>query len=185
MNKKWMATCGLLALFAMGCAEDSADAPPVAGDGHDHDHDHDHGHGHDHPESFKAAVEKASMLRDKIRDGFANEDPDAAHGPLHDVGDVLGSIAAMAEKEGLEGETLTGVRDAVETLKESFGSVDKMMHGGEGSEYSEVSADVDAAMATLVAAAAGAEDHDHDHGHEEGHDDHEGHDHDEDGHEEK
>lgn len=172
MNKKWMATCGLLALFAMGCADDPADTPPVVEEGHNH------GEGHHHAETFPEAVAEMVALRNTIRDGFANEDPDAAHGPLHDVGHVLVEVEAMAEKEGLDAETLTGVRDAVETLKESFASVDKMMHGGEGSEYSEVSADVDAAMAVLVA-ASGADEDGHAEGGHEAHEAHEGHDGDE------
>lgn len=181
MSRNLTAAFGLMALFVLGCADetDTPDGtPPVMSDGHDHDG------GHGHPESFKAAVENMVSMRNTIRDGFAAEDPDAAHGPLHSVGHALVDVEALAEKESLEAETLTGVRDAVEVLKEKFASVDKMMHGGEGSEYSEVSADIDAAMATLIAASGASEDG-HDHG-EEGHDDHEdhedGHDHGEEGH---
>ena len=178
MSRNLTAAFGLMALFVLGCADESDTpdgTPPVMSDGHEHDG------GHGHPESFKAAVEKMVGMRNTIRDGFAAEDPDAAHGPLHSVGHVLVEVEALAEKESLEAETLTGVRDAVEVLKEKFASVDKMMHGGEGSEYSEVSADIDAAMETLIAASGASEE-----GHAEGHDDHEdhedGHDHGEEGH---
>lgn len=174
------AACGLAALMTIGCQEESdTGIPPVMKNAHDH------GDGHDHAETLVEAVEEMVGMRNVIRDGFAKDDPDAAHGPLHDVGHVLGEVEELAEKEKLDAEQLNAVRDAVEELKEAFGSVDKMMHGGEGSKYSEVAAKVDAAIAVLVkvsganpegAAHEGHDEHkDHDDDHAEGHEDHDKH----------
>ena len=170
-----IAACGLAALLAIGCQEEPVAGIPAVMKGED-------SHAHDHAETLVEAVEEMVGMRNVIRDGFAKDDTDAAHGPLHDVGHVLGEVEELAEKEKLEAEQLNAVRDAVEELKEAFGSVDKMLHGGEGSEYSEVAAKVDAAIAVLVKVsganpegAAHKEHEGHDDDHAEGHEDHDKH----------
>lgn len=179
------AMCGFAALLAIGCQEEPDSGIPAVMKGEE-------AHaGHAHAETLVEAVEEMVGMRNVIRDGFAKDDADAAHGPLHEVGHVLGEVEELAEKEELEVAQLNSVRDAVEELKEAFGSVDKMMHGGEGSEYSEVADKVDAAIAVLVkvsganpegAAHEGHDDHEgheehegHDEDHAEGHEDHDKH----------
>lgn len=190
MNRKLMALCGLAAIFTIGCEDESATdgSPAVMDAGHDHED------AHAHAATLKEAVEELVGMRNAIRDGFAKDDADAAHGPLHDIVHIYGEIENFAEAD-LEADKLNAVRDAVETLKESLGAVDKMMHGGEGSEYSEVAEKVDAAVAVLVeASGADAAGHAHEGGHEEhgedghkhdedgeGHHEEDGHEHDEDG----
>jgi len=153
-----------LTLMASGCGEPAGPQMPVMKDAHDHDH----AHGHDHPETFVGVVEELVELRNAIRDGFKADDADAAHGPLHEVGEMLAEVLPTAEKEGLDAEMLKTVNDAVKSLTEAFTAVDTMMHGGEGSEYKDVSEKVDAAIAVLVATSgASADGHHADHGHAE------------------
>ena len=88
-------------------------------------------------------------LRDQIRDGFANGDVDAAHGPLHDVGDRLETLSAVAGQSGLSAEDKDAVEDCVNTLFAAFGEVDKTLHGQEGSTYEEEAATIDEALEKL------------------------------------
>ena len=171
-----------LSLFALaGCNTAEDQNVPIAADASEVD-DHGHGHGeggHEHAESYGEAVEELAELRDTVRDAFAEEDMDTAHGPLHDVGHILEEVSELAGKELTE-EQQAAVKSSVDKLFDLFGSVDKMMHGQEGSEYSEVSDDIDAAIATLSGFASESAEHDEDgeHHHEEGDDDEheEGHD---------
>ena len=161
---------GLLVLVGCNTAEDqNAPIPADASQVDEHGHAHGEG-GHEHAESLGEAVEELTELRNTVRDAFAAEDPDTAHGPLHDVGHILEEVSEMAEKEELSEEQLASVKSAVDKLFDSFGAVDKMMHGEEGSEYSEVSGDIDAAIATLTEIASESS-HDDEHHHEEGDDD--------------
>lgn len=161
-----------LTLMVSGCGEPAGPKMPVMKDAHD-DHDHDHAHGHDHPETFVGVVEELVELRNAIRDGFKADDADAAHGPLHEVGEMLAEVLPTAEKEGLDAGKLKTVNDAVKSLTEAFTAVDTMMHGGEGSEYKDVSDKVDAAIAVLVATSGASADGHHEEDHaEEGHADH-------------
>ncbi|MCA9051593.1 MAG: hypothetical protein KDA89_22800 [Planctomycetaceae bacterium] len=150
-----------------GCASES-EAPPIPAVMHDHDdHGHDHeDHSHDHPETFAEAVSQLTAMRNTIRDGFANNDEDAAHEPLHDVGHLLEDLEGLAEKESLTDEQKAALKSSVETLFNAFGDVDKTLHGGEGATYSEVSEKIDAALKTIsdmVKPGDAHHDDDHDH----------------------
>lgn len=99
--------------------------------------------------SLSAAVTEALELRNTIRDGFANGDVDAAHGPLHEIGHCLLTIPPAAEEE-LSAEDAAVVSETIETLMDAFGEVDKTLHGGEGSTYEEEAKTIDAAFTTLT-----------------------------------
>ena len=165
-----------LAFFVIaGCNTGENQNKPIVADASqvdEHGHDHHGEGGHDHAESFGEAVEELAELRDTVRDAFAAEDLDTAHGPLHDVGHLLDEVSELAGKEELTEEQQTAVKSSVDKLFDLFGSVDKMMHGQEGSEYSEVSDDIDAAIATLSELASSTSHHDEDgeHHHEDGDD---------------
>lgn len=122
----------------------------------DGEHDHAHGEEHHHAETLAEAITELTSMRDVIRDAFAKNDTETAHGPLHDVGHVLELIPGLAEKQGLSGDALTTIRTSTEQLFEAFGAVDKTLHGEEGSTYSEESAKIDAALQALTAAAGTA-----------------------------
>lgn len=134
-----------LAAFVVGCSEEPDSTPPIAVmDTHD-----EHAHEHDHPETIAEAVLELTALWDSIRGGFENNDEEAAHGPLHDVGHVLEKVVGLAEEEGISGEQLVAVTDAKESLLDAFGEIDKKLHGGEGATYDEVSGKIDAALKKL------------------------------------
>jgi hypothetical protein len=152
-----------LVLFCFaGCNSGTEEGTPIKADADHHDHDHDHGehddHGHKHAESFAEAVEELVELRNTVRDAFASNDSEAAHGPLHDVGHLLEEVSELAGKEELSAEQMATVKSSVEALFEGFGAVDKKMHDAtKGSEYSEVAEKIDAAVASLTAIVAPAE----------------------------
>lgn len=155
-----------------GCASES-DVPPGPAVMVDDHHDHDHGHGHDedhhHPETFAAAVAELTEMRNTIRDGFAKNDEEAAHGPLHEIGHLLETLEELGKKQGIAGDDLAALKTNVETLFNAFGDVDKTLHGGEGSTYSEVSEKIDAALAAITAMVKEDAHADHDHDHDKEH----------------
>jgi hypothetical protein len=105
--------------------------------------------GEKHAETYAEAVAELDGLATSIKDAFTANDEDKAHGPLHDVGHILGEIPALADKESISDEDKTAIKSAVEDLFESFGKLDDKMHGGEGATYEEVAGKIDQAMATL------------------------------------
>lgn len=145
MRHSWFWTLTLSLLVGSGCGETAKNAPATSSQNHGHDHaEHDHG-----PESLKDALAELTSLRNTIRDSFAKNDQDAAHGPLHEVGAILEAIPELAKKESVSAENQAAIETAVKTLMDAFGNVDKTMHGQEGSTYSEESATIDATLATL------------------------------------
>lgn len=138
-------------LFA-GCADEAARQDKnAAGQGASID-DHGHGHNHDHdhaPTTVREALAALTALRNTTRDAFAANDMDAAHDPLHEVGNVLTAIPELAKKENVDPEQQPAIQKAVDTLLDAFGRVDKTMHGQEGSTYAEESATIDAALLEL------------------------------------
>lgn len=136
----------LLVLILPGCTRESSQTAPVvsqepaqpAGETQ---------------KTFVESVTQVVELRNRIRDGFAADDIDAAHDPLHEVGDVLSSLAAVAENDNISGESLETVKTSVNTLMDAFGAVDKVLHGGEGSTYEEEADTIDAALKQLAEVA--------------------------------
>jgi len=142
-----IAVSGWLALVA-GCAPKAApEAKDHAADTHAEEHDHEHEE--HHFESYDEAVKELAAMRDKIRDAFAKEDVDTAHGPLHEVGHILEHLPELAEKAGHPKEVLDSVTEHSDKLFDLFDKVDRKLHGETGAAYDEVAADVDAALAKL------------------------------------
>lgn len=106
--------------------------------------------------SLNEAVAKIIELRNQIRDGFAAEDVDAAHGPLHEVGDVLTSLEQISGNSELTDEQQATLSTATEDLLDAFGAVDKTLHGGDGSTYEEEAQKIDSAI-LILAQIAGVE----------------------------
>lgn len=153
--KTFLVLGGVL-IFA-GCpgSDTSPDDAVESADGdhsHDHDHDHDHGDDEPHPETYAEAVEQLVSIDKTIRDAFAADDADTAHGPLHDIGHLLEEVAALAAKEPMSEEQRADVQQAVDSLFDLYGAVDDTMHGREGKSYDEVSTEIDAALKTLQSA---------------------------------
>ncbi|WP_182868306.1 hypothetical protein [Stieleria mannarensis] len=121
-------------------------------EGHDHGDDHADDHSHDF-ESLAEALEEIESLRDTIRDEFADGDADAAHGPLHHIGEVLIATENMINAMD-DSEQKTAAAAAVESLLDDFTAVDQGMHGSEeskskGKTYDDVSESIDKAIETL------------------------------------
>jgi len=142
---------GLMAVYCglcLGCGDTGQMTASQGNASADHEDDHAH---HEHPKSLDEGLKELVALRDTVRDAFANNDTETAHGPLHDVGHLLEDITGLIEKSGLSDEAVAAAKQDIETLFDSFGAVDKTMHGQEGSTYSEVSAKIDAAIHSLQA----------------------------------
>lgn len=154
-----------------GCRPAETPPPPATGivSDHDHDHDgHDHDHaGHDHEgsinvdelptitaapplESFKQGVEQLIVVRDVIAKGFADDNIDSIHDQLHDVAGLLGQLEDMIPTTEMPAEAKQQMMQAIETLFEAYGEIDAKLHGDTGKEYSDVSAEINSAIDTLV-----------------------------------
>lgn len=150
LRHAWSLVLGFSLLVGSGCSEPVKTDPVASSQNHGHDHDeHDHG-----PESLKDALAELTSLRNTIRDSFAKNDQDAAHGPLHEVGAILEAFPELAKKEKVSTENQAAIEAAVNTLMDAFGNVDKTMHGQECSTYTEESATIDTTLTALSAACA-------------------------------
>ncbi len=148
LRHSWSLVLGFSLLVGSGCSEPAQNDPAASSQNHGHDHEeHDHG-----PESLKDALAELRLLRNTIRDSFAKNDQDAAHGPLHEVGAILEAIPELAKKEKVSAENQAAIETAANTLMDAFGNVDKTMHGQEGSTYTEESATIDSTLTALSAA---------------------------------
>jgi len=156
-----LVSCGL---FLGGCgtsapapssdqASEAHDHHDEHGDhGHDHGHDHDHDHGHAHaaPESLSAAVSTLAGLRDKIDAALSEADLETADGPVHEVGHILESLPALADKAAVNAEQSETVKQAQAALFEAFGALDKTIHGkSSGKSWDDVKETVNSAIADL------------------------------------
>ena len=129
-----------------GDHDDSSDPslPPTAGDHEDH---------HD-PETYDEAVTELLATQKAIADAFTAGKQDDAHGPLHEVGHLLGATETLVEKSDMDDETKKKLTEAIEQLFSSYGAVDEKMHDTEkGKDYSDVSEQIDNAINTLKAQA--------------------------------
>lgn len=134
-------------LINIGCGES-----PTGVDNDAQPHDHDESHHESQGDSLEAAISQVTSLRNTIRDSFAIDDVDTAHGPLHEVGDALLLIPELAKKQGVSAESQSAIEAEVNTLMDAFGNVDKTLHGQEGSTYEEESETIDAAITALCSA---------------------------------
>lgn len=151
-------TALLLSLMLLGCTDSASNSPTSdAGHGDEHGHEHEHGHEgehgdhseHAHPETLEDGLKELSELRDTVRDAFAADDVDTAHGPLHDVGHLLEDITGLVERQELTDEQRETAKKSIDSLFDLFGAVDRTLHGQDGSTYSEVSEKIDAAITAL------------------------------------
>ena len=129
-----------------GDHDDSSDPslPPTAGDHEDH---------HD-PETYDEAVTELLATQKAIADAFTAGKQDDAHGPLHEVGHLLGATETLVEKSDMDDETKKKLTEAIEQLFSSYGAVDEKMHDTEkGKDYSDVSEQIENAINTLKAQA--------------------------------
>ena len=169
-----------LLIATLGCQEPAsptvgqADASHQADHDHgDHDHgDHDHGdhdHGdhdddsdpslpptgddhedHQHAETYDEAVTELLATQKAIAEAFAAGKQDDAHGPLHDVGHLLGNTETLIENSDMDDDTKKKLSEAIEQLFTAYGAVDDKMHNSEkGKDYSDVSEQIENALSEL------------------------------------
>lgn len=142
--------CGFLVAALLGCNEATSDAHADAHDhGHEHEHEHEHGH---RPESLHAAVVELTEMRDAIRDAILDGEPNDAHDPLHEVGDLLEAIPDIAAETDLPKEEWDAVNTANEELFAAFGTIDKSFHVKDGDKqatYEEVAEKLDGAIEAI------------------------------------
>ncbi len=156
LSTRLLSTFGVVttSLLIAGCTP-APPAKPAGGQAHDdHDHDHDHGDGEGHPETYAKAVEQIVMMNSRIKHAFDAKDTRGADGPVHAIGHLLEDVGGLAEQAGLNEEQRTAVHDAVQKLFAAFADVDGKLHGKEGKDYGEVSAEVEAAIEVLKQYAA-------------------------------
>ena len=145
-----------------GHKEDGHDDHAKKEDDHD---DHDHGDGldpslpptdgdHEHhdPETYDEAVTELLATQKAIAEAFAAGNQDDAHGPLHNVGHLLGNTETLIEKSDMDDDTKKKLSEAIEQLFASYGAVDDKMHNSEkGKDYSDVSEQIENAISELKA----------------------------------
>ncbi|QGJ71642.1 Hypothetical protein PBC10988_33490 [Planctomycetales bacterium 10988] len=132
-----------------GCTPPAAPESDHAEEDHDHDHDHDH---HD-PENFKELVAEIEELNGEIKSGFEGDDHEAAHDPLHELGEFLEMLPAMADESDLSEDQKEAVKKAGNQLMYQFGEVDAKMHGGPGKDYADIEEAISEPLKTLKEAA--------------------------------
>lgn len=149
-----------ITLAAVGCgskpAADSSDtqaanssdaqAPPVSIDDLEAAHEHS---GHSHADNYPDAVAELETLNGEIAAAFAADKIADADNAVHEIPHVLESLAELAGDAGLSDAAVAEVNSAVQKLFDAFEAVDAKIHGGEGKDYDEVQAEVDAALAVL------------------------------------
>ena len=85
-----------------------------------------------------------------IAEAFAAGKQDDAHGPLHDVGHLLGNTETLIENSDMDDDTKKKLSEAIEQLFTAYGAVDDKMHNSEkGKDYSDVSEQIENALSEL------------------------------------
>ena len=146
-------TVSLLSLLLVGCSE-STSSPSTPSSHQTGQHEHDEHAEHDHPETLEEGLKELTELRDTVRDAFAADDVDTAHGPLHDVGHLLEDITGLVDSAELTPEQRKLAKQNIDSLFDLFGGVDRALHGEDGTTYKQVSGKIDAAIAALQGIAA-------------------------------
>lgn len=127
---------------------------------HDHEHkegDHDHEkHAHSEaehvPETYADAVNEIESLRKSIKEHFDVKKLEEADSAVHEVGHILEEVVKLAEKASLNSDDLGDVKKNVDILFDAFEKIDDRLHSkgsSKGSDYSEVSNEIEAAVAVL------------------------------------
>ncbi len=152
-----------LSLGLLGCGP-AGDTRPAGGPAAAHDHDHGDHAGHEHgdakeapagPADLPAGVAELRKNYEAIRDAFQANDLDKAHTPLHEVGELLEGLPALAEKAALGAAERDTAKAAIDAMFEGYGQIDGAIHAGKQPDYAAVADKLDKGMADLQAAVAG------------------------------
>ena len=142
---------GCLSLLSVnvGCQPAADASKQDTGHGHEHDHDHS-----DRPKTLQAAIEELKGMRDAIRTAMEEDDPDSAHDPLHEVGQLLKAIPDLAADTDLPEDEWDAIKAEADRLFDAFGDIDSAFHKKDGDRraaYDAAESTVDEAVAALEA----------------------------------
>lgn len=141
--------CSLLSILLLGCNSGTQETAGP-GDGVSIDDVEDLIDGsHQHAETFAEAVHEVERMVQQIEAGFADNDLEAADGPMHEIDHVLEEVVDLATKESLPQEAIAAIGAAVEQIFEGLDKVHDTIHGGEGPDYPEVKQQVDEGLEVL------------------------------------
>ncbi len=141
-----------------------------------------HGHSHDHAQSAKSlhgAIVELRSIWTAISTAMDNNDPDAAHDPLHDVGRLLESLPDLAAETDLKESAWNEIKAEADRLFEAFAEIDAAFHTADGEKvkaYDSAKSTIDKGVAALEAKLPmlGEESSSDDEHHEHENDDHGG-----------
>lgn len=161
-GRRWLGYSFVAALSVglLGCGP-AGDSTPAGGPAvsHDHEHgDHDHGDAQDAsagPTDFPAGVAELRKNYEAIRDAFQANDLDKAHTPLHEVGELLEGLPALADKAALGEAERASAKAAVDAMFDGYGQIDGAIHAGKQPDYAAVAEKLDRGMADLQAVVTG------------------------------
>ena len=114
----------------------------------------DHHDDHHRPESLHVAVAELKHVRDEVKTAMESGSPDAAHEPLHEVGELLEMLPEVAADTDLPREKWEIAKAETNKLFDAFGVIDEAFHtagGDKQAAYSEVAASIDESIAALEA----------------------------------
>ena len=120
--------------------------------GHNHGDEAGHAEHHAHPKTLAEGLPELQELQFAIKAGLTGDDAEAAHGPLHEVFHLLQDFESLC-KNLPEAQSQEATR-AVESLFDSYGKLDEVMHKGEKPDYNTVGENIDAAVKALQDLAA-------------------------------
>jgi hypothetical protein len=150
----WGRVLGVLTMACLaGCGADDQKKEEIQGSNGDAvahaEGDQDDHQDPDAPQTYAEGVAALKESYQTIQDAFAAGDAEKAHGPLHEVGDLLTALPKLAQSAGMNQEQVQSVEEASNAMFEAYGQVDSAMHHGEEPDYAAVADTLDQHMATL------------------------------------
>lgn len=157
--RRWLGYSFVAALSVglLGCGP-AGDSKPAGGPAASHDHEQDHGDAKEAPAGpadFPAGVAELRKNYEAIRDAFQANDLDKAHTPLHEVGELLEGLPALADKAVLGEAERASAKAAVDAMFDGYGQIDGAIHAGKQPDYAAVAEKLDKGMADLQAVVTG------------------------------
>lgn len=147
----------MLLSVCLGCSQETESSSHH--DEHGHHHDHDHGHS-ERPESLQAAITELVVIRDNIRNSMENDDPESAHEPLHQAGELLQVMPELAADTDLPESEWNSINEQIDRLLDAFGKLDLAFHDDSDPQaaYESTSSAIDEGVAAMQAKLALLED---------------------------
>lgn len=135
----------LCSLTCMGCNSTTTEGETDA-----HTHGHEHGHEHaSRPESLHKTVEQLAEIQQEIGSAIEAGDTEAAHGPLHEVAELLEAVPDIAAETELPKEQWKAVKAASDRLFAAYAVIDKAFHTEDGDKqaaYEQVADELSEAL---------------------------------------